>query len=213
MHLTKKLTSLAVTLGVLSAFVSAPVSAHVAVKPTEVLTAGFQIFSIDVGNEKDQPVTGLKLLIPEGLSDVTPTQKQGWQITVDKVGSGENATVKSIEWTGGAIDVGLRDDFSFSAEVPDKATELQWKAYQTYQDGTVVSWDQPPKAEESDDDSANSGPFSVTKVVTDTTETQSIKSVDQSAADADKAASRAQTIGLVALVISVIAAGAAFRKK
>lgn len=143
-------------------------SAHVVVKPGDVTTGSFQTFTMGVPNEKGGAVVAVKLVIPENVSSVTPTVKQGWTITTEKTGEGEAAVVKSITWSGGSIGTGLRDDFTFSAKTPDQVGELQWKAYETYDSGLTVAWDktaaeQPKKADGSPDFS-KSGPFSVTKV-------------------------------------------------
>lgn len=42
---------------------------------------------------------------------------------------------------------------------------LEWKAYQTYADGSVISWDADPKV--SDANSETTTPYSVTDVVND----------------------------------------------
>lgn len=139
--------------------------AHVVVTPNKALTGAYQTFSASVPNEKDIPVTGLRLVIPDTVGSVTPTVKPGWQIETKK--SGDNVT--EITWTGGTIPVERRDDFTFSAHLPSKAGELDWKAYQTYQDGSVVSWDQKP-VDGQDDDSGDKGPYSIT-VVSDTPDT------------------------------------------
>src|SRR3989338_5466280 len=66
----------------------------------------------------------------------------------------------------------LRDDFTFSTQVPGEEVKLAWKAYQTYSDGTTVSWElapgaeQPKKADGSPDFS-KFGPHSTTTVVDD----------------------------------------------
>jgi len=71
----------------------------------------------------------------------------------------------AITWSGGEIGAGYRDEFTFSAKTPDQPADLQWKAYQTYGDGTTVSWDQQPTSANSEDkDDATTGPFSVTKL-------------------------------------------------
>lgn len=177
--------------------------AHVVVKPAEVVTAGFQTFTAGVPNEKPIAVTGLKVIMPEGLNYVSPTQKTGWNISIEKVGEGEDAKVKSISWEGGTISSGFRDDFTFSAQVPEKATELQWKAYQTYADGTVVAWDQ---AEEKEGDE-KSGPYSVTKVVAQT-EADSIVSEANEASSSAKA--KADTTFYIAIAGLLVAVGAIY---
>ncbi len=47
--------------------------------------------------------------------------------------------MSAVTWSG-TIPVGQREDFSFGAQVPGTAMQLDWKAYQTYTDGTVVHW-------------------------------------------------------------------------
>lgn len=136
--------------------------AHVVVKPSEVGIGKFQTFTIGVPVEKEVATIGIRLVIPEGLKYVTPNVKPGWTITEKKSGGGESAMVTEINWTGGNIPAGQRDDFIFSAQARANETTLQWKAYQTYADGSVVSWDAAPTEEESD-----KGPYSETKVVND----------------------------------------------
>lgn len=147
--------------------------AHVSVQPTEVAPGAYQTFTTVVPNEKDMSVNGVRLLIPEGVKSVTPTAKQGWVITTKK--SGGNIT--EVTWTGGVIDVGLRDEFTFSAQAPADGSEIIWKAYETYQDGSVVSWDQKPTddhGKESEDESK--GPYSSTALVENTEQDESTDS-------------------------------------
>jgi len=211
-RLNQKLSVFGVLLSIATLAFSASASAHVAVKPAEVVTAGFQTFTIGVPNEKDISTTSVKLVIPAGLKHVQATQKAGWQIDVEKDGTGEDATVTSITWSGNEVKAGFRDDFTFSGQVPEKATELQWKAYQTYSDGTVVSWD---KASEGghDEEGGNSGPFSVTKVVADTATDTSIKKADQAAADAKSAANTALYVGIAGVVAGLAGVYFGTRKK
>ena len=193
----------------LSSFYAPIASAHVVVKPAEVITAGFQTFTAGVPNEKDISVVKLKLDMPEGLNYVSPTVKPGWTIETEKEGTGDDAVIKSITWSNGSIDAGLRDEFTFSAQVPAKDTELQWKAYQTYSDGTVVAWDQKEEKEGVE----NSGPYSVTKVVTKT----EADTLTDTASNASKAAeSKADTSLLLAIAALLVGAGGvylAIRKK
>jgi uncharacterized protein YcnI len=149
-----------------------PAFAHVVVKPNEVGVAAYQTFTVGVPNEKEVPVTGLKLSIPEGLKSVTPNVKPGWNIKVVITGEGENAKVTEINWTGGSIPSSQRDEFLFSAQVPASETTVSWKAYQTYKDGSVVSWDQAPVTNQTDDqkeemEKKGLGPYSQTKIVND----------------------------------------------
>jgi uncharacterized protein YcnI len=203
----KKRLVVGVALGIAS-LVTGSASAHVVVKPSDALTGAFQDFSVNVPNEKDMPVTIVKLLVPGSVQEVTPTVKPGWQIDVEKDGQAGTAKVKSITWSVGTIPVGLRDDFGFSAKTPDKATDIQWKAYQTYEGGQVISWDQKPAANETDDDSAVNGPYSVTKVTAKPVTTQDASSNDDQA----NTNNQARAISIVALAVSVVAFSIATRK-
>lgn len=212
-RLSQKLSVFGVLLGVATLAFSASASAHVVVKPAEAVTAGFQTFTIGVPNEKDTSTTSVKLVIPAGLKYVQSTQKAGWQIDVEKDGTGEDATVKSITWSGNEVKAGFRDDFTFSGQVPEKATELQWKAYQTYSDGTVVSWDKASSGDNHESEDENSGPFSVTKVVADTATDASIKKADQAAADAKSAANTALYVGIAGVIVGLAGVYFGTRKK
>ncbi len=141
------------------------VSAHVVVTPDEVGIGAWESFSVGVPVEKDLPTTSLRLVIPDGLQYVTPNTKPGWKIQVKKSSDQEDAKVTEIVWTGGTVPSGQRDDFVFSAKAPSSESVLIWKAYQTYSDGTIVSWDAEPST--GSEESEESGPYSQTKVIDD----------------------------------------------
>lgn len=197
------LTSLLV--GIITFSIVGSASAHVTVKPAEVATAGFQTFTMSVPNEKDIPTTRIKLVMPAGLQHVAPTNKSGWQIDIEKDGE----IVKSITWKDGAINDGFRDDFTFSAQVPAQPTELQWKAYQTYSDGTVVSWDQSSQDKNHNSQNSNQGPFSVTKVVASTETTAPTNAVDDISTKAD----RALYVGVAGVIVGLFGIFVATRKR
>lgn len=190
----------------------ATVSAHVVVKPSETVTAGFQTFTMGVPNERDVSTTRVKLEVPASLQYVTPTQKAGWTITVEKDGAGEEAKTKSITWAGNTVKQGFRDDFTFSAKVPDNETTLQWNAYQTYADGVVVSWDKESEGGHGET-SNNSGPFSVTQVVAKTAQDTALQNAEKAAADAKATATMASYVGVAAAIVGLAALFFATRKK
>ncbi len=166
-------------------------SAHVVVKPDSVGVAKYQTFTVSVPNEKEVPTIALKLVVPDSVDSVTPTVKPGWKIEV----SG-----KEVTWTGGSIPPGERDDFSFSTKAPAQPTELAWKAYQTYADGTIVPWDQNPADGNS---SEKATPYSITKVVNDLTPGPTNQATDKTS----------RNISYLALALSLIAFVTAVRAK
>lgn len=135
-------------------------SAQVVVKPNEVSIGTSHAFIISVVNEKNQPIIRLKLIVPKNIESATPTVKNGWTITTNK-------TDKTIEWTGGTIPAGQRDEFSLEAKMPNETATLLWKVYQTYEDGTVISWDKEPDGKKQVDEKNNAGPYSTTLIVDD----------------------------------------------
>jgi uncharacterized protein YcnI len=200
----------AVTSGLVSVLLSGVAAAHVVVRPAEVQTASFQTFAVGVPNEREVAVTKLELKVPGALQFVSPTVHTGWEITTAGSGSGEDATVTDITWAGGSIPAGQRDEFTFSAKVPSKTTSLEWKAYQTYEDGTVVSWDQKPSSE--DAEGATSGPYSVTKVVAQTAADATISQAQKDAADAKTDAKHTKTIAYAGVALALVGIFLATRK-
>lgn len=216
MKLSKTLSKL--PLGIITAFAVVAAAAtttfaHVTVKPGEVATATYQVFTVNVPNEKAIPTISVKLVVPESIKSITPTNKPGWKILIEKEGSGEEAKVKSITWSGGEIIDGLRDEFTFSAKTPDDATELKWKAYQTYSDKTVVSWD---KEEEGDSHGkeSNSGPLSITNVTTEAASDDKHSGNNSvTTTDAQASADRALYAGIAGVVLGLAAVFLATRKR
>ncbi len=142
-------------------------NAHVLVTPAKAGIGQEVLFNVSAPNEKPMSVVKVSVTVPSDVTNVTPTAKTGWTITTEK--SGEMIT--SITWSEGRVPSGQRDDFSFMAQVPDKSTDLNWKAYQTYDDASVTHWDQKPSG--SDDATGDAGPYSITKVSDDLTSARS----------------------------------------
>lgn len=196
------------------------VFAHVAVKPNQVGVGAFQTFTIGVPNEKGIATTKVRLVIPEGLEHVSPNIKSGWKIDIvhdetDEMAMAQDPAahsehkVKEIIWTGN-IPSGFREDLVFSAKAPAEATTLNWKAYQTYADGSVVSWELTPDMEQPKDAKGNPdyskfGPASSTKVVNDL--------VQENADNKDDAKQSSNTVAIVALVLSLLSLGWQVSKK
>lgn len=136
--------------------------AHAVVTPSQAGVGEFVNFSLGVPSEKPMATTAVRLLMPQGLNEITPFVKPGWTVSVKK----DADSVTEIDWSGGNIPAEEKDQFLFSAQVPPQAATLQWKAYQIYQDGSVVSWDQNPQTT-ADNDMSSVGPYSQTTIVND----------------------------------------------
>ncbi len=189
-----------------------PAFAHVIVYPHQVGIAATQDFTVNVPNERDNPATAVKLMIPDGVTSVVPNAIPGWTINTKQNGSGDNATVSEIDWTDGSIPVGQRAEFIFQAQVPAKPTTLAWKAYQTYSDGTIVSWDVNPDTlknlsdaqQDALADKQNKGEYSTTQVINDLTGNTTQQPMNNSADKTTRLfAEAALGIAVVAFAVSV----------
>ncbi|CAH0117900.1 MULTISPECIES: YcnI family protein [unclassified Paenibacillus] len=114
-------------------------SAHVVVYPQETKQGAYEKFTVRVPNEKDIATVKVQVRIPEtaAISRVEP--KPDWNYEMEK---DESGTVTSITWTstGAGIQDGEFVEFNMQGKVADDAAQIVWKAYQTYEDGSVVEW-------------------------------------------------------------------------
>lgn len=204
MKIGKKVALMAMSVSTLALGFTNLALAHVVVRPGDAKTGTYQTFTVSVPVERKSPTVKVEVYIPMGVTSVTPTVKPGWTIETEKHDEDGTSMISAITWTGGEVGVGLRDEFTFSAKTPDEPTDLQWKAYQTYKDGTVVSWDQESKASEESED-ATTGPFSVTKVAVDSDQDKALKNADSKASSAQHGATNALYAGIGAGVLALIA--------
>jgi uncharacterized protein YcnI len=124
--------------------VSAPAWAHVVVSPEEVAAGGYETLTVSVPTEKEVPTTKIRVEVPEGflLSGVQPVP--GWEYAFEEDGG----VVTAVTWSGGEIGPREFQQFLVQAQAPEEPGEYPWKAFQTYEDGSVVEWTGPPDAEE-----------------------------------------------------------------
>ena len=218
MKIKKVIVLVAVGAGTLAFSLMGVASAHVVVGPNDVETGTYQTFVLSVSAERSDPTVGVKLDIPDDLDSVIPTVKPGWTVQTTEHNEGTETMISAITWTGGKIESGYRDEFTFRAKTPDKPTDVQWKAYQTYQSGVVVSWDQQPDGKNVEgskgEEAITAGPFSVTKVASDSDQDIALKNADSKAVKAQQSANTSLyvSIGGIALVLLVIIV-AAVRKR
>lgn len=123
-------------------------SAHVKVQPSQVAAGSYQVFTLRVPSEKDAPLTTteIKVEVPDGVDVSSFEPKAGWTYATEKNSDGK---ITSFTWkaTGEGLGAGEFAQFNYQGKVADNATELVWKAHQTYSDGTVVDWTGAPDAD------------------------------------------------------------------
>lgn len=205
MNLSKKILTAASAFLASVLLLVGSASAHVTVNPGEVLVDTYQVFTISVPNEKDNPTVSVRLEVPESIGSITPTSVADWTISFEATGEGDDRRVQAVTWSGGSIPANQRGEFSFSAKTPAEITTLTWKAYQTYADGTTVSWDQTD-TDEHGHDGGDIGPASLTTV------TEPGAEIDQTD-DANTWARYALYVSIVSFAVALTALYLATRKR
>jgi uncharacterized protein YcnI len=139
LNMKKVLTFSISMIGALSLFAGAA-SAHVTVVPSETAQGKYEVFTVKVPSENETiPTTKIEVKIPEDVNVTRFEPKPGWTYEIQK---DETDKITSVVWTteGKGLSPTEFGMFNMSGKVGDEATEIVWKAYQTYQDGSVVEW-------------------------------------------------------------------------
>ncbi len=118
--------------------------AHVVVEPEEVEAGGYEKLTVSVPTENQIPTTAVRVEVPEVfmVSGVKPVP--GWSYEFEKRGG----LITAVTWTGGEILPREFQEFTLQAKTPDEPGDYSWKAYQTYEDGSVVEWTGAPDSAE-----------------------------------------------------------------
>ncbi|GAB7067644.1 YcnI family copper-binding membrane protein [Mycolicibacterium hodleri] len=120
-------------------------SAHVHVDADDAAPGSTSVltFRVPGESEKGALTTEFSVALPNVASARTEVMP-GWTARLDRDAAA--GTVRSVTWTA-APSVGISSDqfalFNVSVTLPDQPT-VTLPATQTYSDGTVVRWDQPP---------------------------------------------------------------------
>ena len=109
------------------------------------MTAGdYETLTVSAPTEKEIPTTKIRVEVPEGflLSGVQPVP--GWEHAFQEDGG----VVRAVTFSGGEIRPQEFQQFLLQAQAPEQPGEYPWKAFQTYEDGSVVEWVGAPDSEE-----------------------------------------------------------------
>ena len=127
--------------------VAASASAHAHLSPPVALAKEGQLFTLAVPTEKeDLTTTGVELTPPDGFSIDSFVPTPGWKRDVRQTGSGEDAVIQKVTWTGGKVPTGEDAVFQFLGSA-DAARTYDFDVRQTYSDGSVVDWSGPESSE------------------------------------------------------------------
>ena len=122
-------------------------SAHARVSPSVSLSKELQLYSLAVPTEKVNNTTSkIVLTVPSGFGIDSFVPSPGWKRAEQSTGSGENAVIQKVTWTGGNVPTGEDSLFQFLAQ-PSKAGAYTFHVQQTYADGSIVDWSGPESSD------------------------------------------------------------------
>ncbi|HET9892721.1 MAG TPA: YcnI family protein [Mycobacterium sp.] len=119
--------------------------AHVHASSDNAVRGAMALVTFQVPNESNTGAltTALTITLPNVASARTESLP-GWTARLDR--DAASGTVRSVTWTAnltGGIGADQFALFRLSVKLPDTET-VSFPAAQTYSDGSVVNWDQPP---------------------------------------------------------------------
>jgi uncharacterized protein YcnI len=127
---------------------AAQASAHAVISPPTAEKGTLQVFTLSVPTEKENATTTkIELDVASGFAiDSFAPPPTGWKQSVQAKGSGEEAVVQKVTWTGGKTPTGQDSVFMFNASAP-KSQDYNFRVIQTYSDGSVVDWSGPESSD------------------------------------------------------------------
>ena len=121
--------------------------AHARISPVVVEAKQLQLFSLAVPTEKDNlTTTKVELTVPQGFGIDSFVPAPDWKRGVQQTGSGENAVIQKVTWTGGSVPTEEDSLFQFLAS-PLSSKTYTFAVRQTYSDGSVVDWTGPESSD------------------------------------------------------------------
>jgi uncharacterized protein YcnI len=121
--------------------------AHAEISPPLVQAKASQLFTLAVPTEEEgATTTTVELTPPAGFAIDSFAPAPGWKRHVQQTGSGEDAVVQRVTWSGGGVPTGEDAIFQFLA-TPTSATTYTFKVRQTYSTGKVVDWTGPESSD------------------------------------------------------------------
>jgi len=117
--------------------------AHARMSPAVSLSNELQLYSLAIPTEKaNLTTTKIVLTVPQGFSIDSFVPSPGWHRVLQQTGSGDNAVIQKVTWTGGNVPTEEDSLFQFLAQ-PAKSGTYTFQVQQTYSDGSIVNWADP----------------------------------------------------------------------
>jgi uncharacterized protein YcnI len=121
-------------------------SAHARMSPSISVANELQLYSLAIPTEKANAyTTKIVLTLPKNFSIDSFAPSTGWKRVEQSTGSGDNALITQVTWTGGHVPTEEDSLFQFLAQ-PAKSGTYTFRVQQTYSDGSIVDWNGPETA-------------------------------------------------------------------
>ena len=121
--------------------------AHAELSPPVTKSKTLQLFTLAVPTEKEgATTTKIELTPPSGFGIDSFVPTVGWKRTLRQTGSGENAVIQKVTWSGGSVPTDEDSVFQFLAS-PGSSKTYTFAVRQTYSDGSVVDWSGPESSD------------------------------------------------------------------
>ena len=195
---------------------AAPASAHVSVNPQEATQGGYGRFAFRVPNESDTAsTTKVEVVLPENapVGSVSTMPVPGWTVAVEKRkvdppvevhGSQLTEVVAKVTWTAtgdAGVKPGEFQEFPVSMGPLPQVGTMVFKTLQTYSDGTVVRWIDPP----ANDGGEPESPAPVLKLLPAAAGAAATPATDNTLAVGDTEGSGTDWFGVAGLIAGVLA--------
>jgi len=121
--------------------------AHARVSPSVGLKGQLELYTLAVPTEEENATTTtIEFTPPSGFGIDSFVPSPGWTRHVQQTGSGEDAVITKVTWSGGNVPTGEDSAFSFLAS-PSDAKTYTFGVRQTYSNGKVVDWNGPESSD------------------------------------------------------------------
>ncbi len=117
----------------------ASAAAHVLLTPNTVAPHSFMLYTVLSPNERDSPLTGLSLTIPESLEVDAVADTPGF---TESELTDQSHRIVGLRWSGGRVAPGKLALFHFTGSVGDAGT-IHLTGLQTFANGTTEVWRTP----------------------------------------------------------------------
>lgn len=151
---------------------------HSDLDPRQSIPNKWETYTLNVPTETEAPTVQVRLLVPREFEIEMLEHSQVWQITRTR---DERGYIRDVIWSGSSIPSQTFAAFKLLVRNPTAPGTYLWNIEQSYQDGTVATWE------------------AQTQIVPPTT-----ASGAQRAEEAWRAAQVATTVSLVAIGIAVL---------